>query len=195
MNVPQGSDLTSLEDALDRYQQKINEYMLRIASARAESNSRFYKEFGTEYKNNLINYFGYKAGKDGLTADDVNEDVVEVANFMLEDLDRETAAMTYDFLKEMFGKVNQGMSIEKMYDIFCSYYMGTANMQSNYLLIDGLTLSEQINEFNKHFDQTKQEIIQNLEQQGVTSEEVDIFVKFVNGKTDEIESSMSYIKW
>lgn len=185
---PGGMDISALEDALDRYQQKVNEYMIRTASTRAESNSRLYKEFGGEYSNDLINYFGYVAEKDGLTADDVSDDFIRVADFTFRDLDKETANMLYNFLKEMFSKVDQDMSVETISDIFYAHYMGTADMQSNYFLINGATISEEIATSNIYFDQTKPAIIQNLEQQGITPEEIDILVGVIGEKIKEIES-------
>jgi len=185
---PGGMDISALEDALDRYQQKINEYMLRIASMRAESNSQLYKEFGAEYTNDLINYFGYIAERDGLTTDDVSDDFIRMADFTFRDLDKETANMIYNFLKEMFSKVDQDMDVDTVRDIFYTHYMGTADMQSNYFLINGATISKEITASNIYFDQTKPEIIQNLEQQGITPEEIDIIVYIIDEKINKIDS-------
>ncbi|RKY22737.1 MAG: hypothetical protein DRP62_07250, partial [Planctomycetota bacterium] len=182
VGAPGGTDISAVEDALDRYQQRVNRFYDDYANAFAEANAILYKKYGESYSDNVTDYFGYRADIDDVC---VSQELKNILDERLP-IAPEEANLRYLFLKEMFGSVNQEMTETEIKNSFYSYYMGTTAGQENFLLGDhGINALKQ--EFNNNFTTAKLIFLNDLEALNPPQSDITNVTKGLDEATNSVD--------
>lgn len=188
VGVPGGTDISAVEDALDRYQQRINRFYDDYAKALAEADAKIYKKTGDDSATNVVNYFGYRA--DVVDQSAVSEELRDALNDYVDITDNESEII-YSFTKEIYesGNVNQGMSEEVLKSVFYAYYMGTVSEQQHFITGDDGTVGMQymIDEFNQDFDTAKSAFLEDLESASLSQSEIDLLAESIHKATELVD--------
>lgn len=206
----QNDNLSRVNSALDEYEQTLFNSIESELKALSEAEAKYYKEFDTQYRENIVDYFGKKG--DVVSSPSVDDEVEKVIDdAMDEGLDTTAATQLYNFYDEMYGAVSQDMSVESISDTFYNYYKGTASGQSNKLTFEFLQTGEQsiaLEQDGKTVDEIiqfvqdciigtqsttglKQSIIQELSTADITASTASKIAESIEKRSNNIDSETS----
>jgi hypothetical protein len=126
------SDAQRLLDAVESYRTTANNLIDEFVQARAEESARLYKEYGDDYLEPRIAYWGYRGDVDGVDESDIPDEVQQAMDQLFATSIRDDyAEQFYHALTEMWGEVEQTAPVEEIASVIGEHLRGTADGQEN----------------------------------------------------------------
>ena len=124
-------DLQQLRNSIGRYTASVEDNVREYIRALAEAEAELFVDHGSEFTDDVVNYFGYVA--DVVDSSQVTGELIDVIDPVLSDT-LDGAEELYEFKQEMYDEVSSTMSVDQISEVFFQYYMGTYDGQENYYL-------------------------------------------------------------
>jgi len=188
---PDRDRLADVERALDNFQATATDALSTMVTQRARAHAALYSGVGQEYADNYVNYFGYRAGADGIERDDVDGEVRRKLDELLGDLEATQYTHLYEFFEAMFDAVDAGADQATMESTFSEFLEGVADEQQNgsapSLQVGGQTIADIQSSFASEFTTLRDDAIDTLQSESPSAAEISRVIDFV----DEKKSALS----
>jgi hypothetical protein len=191
---PVQTELSQLVSSLDQFRDAVDELLTTSIESQARTHAELYKESGESYRENLVNYYGYKAGI--VAADAIDTNLREELDRGTDSLDVENEAEDlYRFFNEMFASVDRDADLETIENTFAEHLWGTAPDQEYVFKIGGDDTFDDVRSgFQETFHQTRNDTLEQLRTENVSSELMTSFIDHINSNIDTIRSRQTETK-
>lgn len=183
---PARTALADFERALEQFQASAVELFSTAMRVNARTHAELYAAVGEPYRDNLVNYVGYKAGT--LSADEVDSEIRTELDELVGGLPvTESADELYRFFDRMFGSVDPETDVEEIQRRFEEHLRGTTPDQSATLTVgDSTILDDLVSCFQETFDSLRREAVGRLSAASPPPELVANLVGFVENRTADL---------
>lgn len=157
-----------IETALDSYENAAIDLFNSEIEAQARLTAGLFNEYGQDFANELVNYWGYKAGI--IDEELVDAELRNATDPMLEEFDNdevldqspeEYAGPLYYFFDELFSKLDENDDYDTVQATTVDFFFGEHPDQTHELELDGDTVTEVKADFYDGFEDQRDQI-QNL---------------------------------
>lgn len=191
VGAPATDRLEDVERALADFQNAATEALTTMVNQRARAHAAIYSRVGEEYADNYVNYFGYKAGVDGISRDDVNAEIRQKLDELVGDLESSQYGHLHDFFDAMFGAVDADADQSTMESVFTDFIEGVADEQENgsapRLQVAGKSINDIRSEFESEFEDRRATAVDTLERESLSEAEIEA----ISGYLDDKEAKLT----